>query len=67
MFTCRQWLYNSIRLVNNTFHCMNRQLLTIAGHNQQWIDGSIPMVSADTFGLILIDIMDTSAKDFFYI
>jgi hypothetical protein len=39
--------------------------LVIAGHNRQWIDGSIPMVSIDTFGLIFIDVIDPSVKDFF--
>jgi hypothetical protein len=29
-------------------------------------DGSIPMVSIDTFGLIFINVIDPSVKDFFY-
>jgi hypothetical protein len=47
------------------------QSKSIAGHSRQWIDGSIRMVrsilSVDTFGLILIDIIDPSVKDFFYL
>jgi hypothetical protein len=42
----------------------------INGHNQQWIDGSIPMVSIDTiidtFGLIFVNVIDPSDKYFFY-
>jgi hypothetical protein len=36
----------------------------VDGHNWRWIDGSIPMVSIDTFGLIFIDVLDSSVKDF---
>jgi hypothetical protein len=37
----------------------------IDGHNRRWIDGSIPIVSIDTFGLIFIDVIDPLVKDFF--
>jgi hypothetical protein len=40
-------------------------LWTIDGHNRLWIDGSVPKVSIDTFGLIFIDVIDPSIKDFF--
>jgi hypothetical protein len=40
-------------------------LSCIDGHNRQWIDGLVPMVSIDTFGLIFIDVIDPSIKDFF--
>ncbi len=36
----------------------------IDGHNRRWIDGSIPIVSIDTSGLIFIDVIDPSVKDF---
>ncbi len=37
----------------------------IDGDNRQWINGTIPMVSIDTFGLIFMDFIDPSVKDFF--
>ncbi len=42
-------------------------IVSIAGHNRRWIDGSIPMVSIDTFGLIFIDVSDPSVKDFLFL
>jgi hypothetical protein len=42
-------------------------LVSIAGHNRRWIDGSIPIVSIDTFGLIFIDFIDPSVKDFLFL
>ncbi len=39
-------------------------LLGIAGHNQRWVDGFISMVLINTFGLIFIDVIDPSVKDF---
>jgi hypothetical protein len=36
----------------------------IDGHNRRWIDGSIPIVSIDTFRLIFIDVIDSLVKDF---
>ncbi len=38
----------------------------IARHNRRWIDGSIPMVLIDTFGLIFIDVIDPLVKDFLF-
>jgi hypothetical protein len=41
-------------------------LATIDGHNWRWIDGLIPMVSIDTFGLIFIHVIDPSVRDFLF-
>jgi hypothetical protein len=38
----------------------------IDGHNWRWIDELTPMVSIDTFGLIFIDVIGPSFKDYFY-
>ncbi len=40
-------------------------LVPIDGHNRRWIDGSIPILSVDTFGLIFIDVIDPSVKKIF--
>ncbi len=45
---------------------IHRHNTTIDGHNRRWIDGSIPMVSINTFGLIFIDVIDPLVKDFLF-
>ncbi len=40
-------------------------VISIDRHNRRWINGSIPMVSIDTFNLIFMDVIDPSIKDFY--
>jgi hypothetical protein len=53
--------------VENITHCTlfgSLHFLTLMGTIG---DGSIPMVSINTFGLIFIDVIDPSVKDFLFL
>jgi hypothetical protein len=43
---------------------VSHRVASIAGHNRRWINQSILIVWIDTFGLIFIDVIDPSVKDF---
>ncbi len=53
-----------VAVIANPVYCRDLETY-VAGHNRRWINESIPMVSIDTFGLILIDVINRSVKDFY--